>query len=510
MNGTSVPLRAGPAGEEPICLDGAHKRVLETARSRLAITAVVFILAFAITVGRLVDLTVLGDADGPRVARHGAKPMVGRADIVDRNGVILATSLPTASLYADPTQIMDPAAAVDALASIIPDLDRNALLARLTTPGCRFIWIRRHLTPEEHYAINGLGLPGLLFKTEYRRIYPHGQMAAHVLGGTDVDGRGIAGVEYEFDRQLGDGEPLRLSIDVRLQHILAEELGAAKNEFQALGAAGIVLDANTGETVALVSLPDYDPNAPTVTPPDARFNRITKGVFEMGSTFKLFTVATALDAGVTTLQGGYDATKPLHVARFTISDYHPEKRWLSVPEILVHSSNIGAAQMALDIGTPLQRDYLGRLGLLRAAATEVPELGTPLTPTPWREINTMTIAFGHGIAVTPLQLAAAVGAVVDGGVLRPTTLLAREGTPAGERVFSAKTSTQMRTMMRSGRAGRHGDQGRRSRLHGRRQDRDLGEAYRRTLCTRQAGVVICRRLSHGQPALRHLRPARRA
>ncbi len=403
----------------PICLDGVRKRVLETARSRLAVTAIFFILMFAVTVGRLVELSVMGAEAGPRVSRHATAQMAGRADIIDRNGVILATSLPTASLYADPKLIMDPVKAAAALMRIFPDLDRVALVERLAA-STRFEWIRRHLTPTEQQAVNALGLPGLSFKEEYRRIYPHGQMAAHVVGLTDVDGHGIAGAEMEFDESLKNGQPLRLSIDVRLQHIVAEELLAAKDEFRALGAGALVLDTDTGEVVALVSLPDFDPNAPTATPADNRFNRVTKGVFEMGSTFKLFTIATALETGVTTIRGGYDASKPLRVASYTISDYHPEKRWLSVPEILIHSSNIGAAQMALDIGTPLQRQYLSRLGLLRPATVELPELGVPLTPNPWREINTMTVGFGHGIAVTPIQLAAATGAVVDGGILRPT------------------------------------------------------------------------------------------
>jgi cell division protein FtsI (penicillin-binding protein 3) len=439
------PAAADPA--PPICLQGARKRILDTARTRLVFTTIVFVLMFAVTGGRLIKLSIHGAESGPRVTRHASGQAMGRADITDRNGVLLATSLPAASLYADPKLIMNAKEAADALVRLFPDLHRPWVMSRLTAAS-RFEWIRRHLTPHEQQAVIALGLPGLSFKDEYRRIYPHGQTAAHVLGHTDVDGRGIAGIELAFEQQLKNGEPLRLSLDVRLQHILAEELHAAKTTFRALGAAGLVLDAETGEVVALVSLPDFDPNAPAASPAENRFNGITKGVFEMGSTFKLFTVATALETGVTTMGGGYDATKPLRVAHYTISDYHPEKRWLSVPEILIHSSNIGAAQMALDIGAPLQRQYLSRLGLLRPASIELPELGAPLTPHPWREINTMTVAFGHGIAVTPLQVAAATGAVVDGGILRPPTLLARDEPATGERVFSAQTSRQMRAMMR--------------------------------------------------------------
>ena len=237
---------------------------------------------------------------------------------------------------------------------------------------------------------------------------------------------------------------------IRIQDMLRQELGAAVLEFRAIGGAGMVLDVHTGEVLGMVSLPDFDPNAPVEDNVDVRFNRAAKGVYEMGSTFKLFTVAMALDSGVTTLGGGYDASKPLRVARYTIRDYHAENRWLSVPEILVHSSNIGAAQMALDVGGPAQRRYLGRLGLLSRAAVELPESGTPLTPKPWRDINTMTVGFGHGIAVSPLQLASAVAAVVNGGLWRPPTVLlqGKESLSAGERVFSARTSAQLRGLMR--------------------------------------------------------------
>ncbi|MGZ8348108.1 MAG: hypothetical protein ACXWUP_13450, partial [Allosphingosinicella sp.] len=211
----------------PICLEGARKRVLDTARTRLVVTAIVFILMFAVTGGRLVELSILGAESGPRVTRHASGQAVGRADITDRNGVLLATSLPAASLYADPKLIMDAGEAADALVRLFPDLHRSWLMSRLTTAS-RFEWVRRHLTPVEQQAVIALGIPGLSFKQEYRRIYPHGQMAAHVLGHTDVDGRGIAGIELSFDRQLKAGEPLRLSLDVRLQHILAEELSTAK------------------------------------------------------------------------------------------------------------------------------------------------------------------------------------------------------------------------------------------------------------------------------------------
>jgi len=435
-------------GMPPIRLEGAHARVLETARNRLLVTGTVFALAFLVVAGRLIDLTVFDQAGNASLAGGEAPDATGRGAIVDRNGVILATSLPTASLYADSQEIMDPRAAADRLMTVLPDFDRERLVAKLSEG--RFVWIRRNLSPNEQYAVNRLGIPGLHFEIEERRVYPHDHAAAHVLGLTDVDGRGIAGVEKTFDRDLAAGKTLRLSVDVRVQDMLRQEMVAAVREFRAIGGAGMVLDVHTGEVLGMVSLPDFDPNAPGEDDDDVRFNRAAKGVYEMGSTFKLFTVAMALDSGTTTLRGGYDASKPLRVARYTIRDFHAENRWLSVPEILVHSSNIGAAQMALDVGGPAQRRYLGRLGLLSKAAIELPESAKPLTPKPWRDINTMTVGFGHGIAVSPLQLACAVAAVVNGGLWRPPTVLlwGGESLPAGERVFSARTSSQLRGLMR--------------------------------------------------------------
>ncbi|MBK8177080.1 MAG: penicillin-binding protein 2 [Rhodospirillales bacterium] len=434
-----------------VYLDGARHRALDTARNRLLATGVIFALAFTVMAGRLVDLTVLdGGRDHPHAAGASVAKADVRGDIVDRNGAVLATSLPTASVYADPKEVLDPDAAVTALARVLPDLDTAVVRTRLNSPS-RFVWVRRGLTPEQQQQVNSLGIPGIGFVTERRRVYPHGAAVAHVVGFTDIDDHGIAGVEESFDKSLAAGERLRLGLDIRVQHILRHELEASRVEFHALGAAGMVLDTTTGEVIAMVSLPDFDPNEPVLDPEDdARFNRVTKGVYEMGSTMKLFTVASALDTGTTSLTGGYDASRPLHVSRFTISDYHAKNRWLSTPEILIYSSNVGAALMALDVGTTLQRQYLQRLGLLTPAAIELPEVGKPLIPSPWREINTMTVAFGHGIAITPLQLVNGVAALVNGGRLRPAQLeyqedrSARAGTP----VISPKTSKEMRMLMR--------------------------------------------------------------
>ena len=431
---------------------GIRQQTMEKRRNRLLVIGVVITLAFLVIAGRLIELTIPGKGAEPHLASASPlRPAVAdRVGIVDSNGIIMATSLPTASLYADPVDVPDAGEAADKLVAVLPVLNRAEMMVKLKSTA-RFVWIRRNLTPKQKYQVNRLGLPGFYFQRGERRVYPHGRMAAHVLGFTDTDGLGIAGIEKYFDNVLRNGKAsLALSLDLRIQSILHQELSLAMTEFKALGAAGTVLDVQTGEVLAMVSLPDFDPNVPGSGGKNGAFNRMTKGVYEMGSTFKLFTTAMALDSGTVTLSDGYDASKPIRIARYTISDFHAKNRWLSVPEILVYSSNIGAAKMALDVGASTQKRYLDRLWLLRPVAIELPEVGAPLIPSPWRQINTITIAYGHGIAVTPLQLASAVAALVNGGVYRPATLLKqRRGLPPeGKRVLTAETSRQMRELMR--------------------------------------------------------------
>lgn len=448
---TDTPRTALPETGR-IHLEGVRKQALECGRNRLLVTGAIVALVFSLIGGRLVHLAVVESAGEPRLARGAAimPAMASRADIVDRNGVVLATSLPTASLYANPRDVLDAEDAADRLIEVLPELARADALARLRADA-GFVWLRRNLTPKQQYAVNRLGIPGLYFHRAERRVYPLGSQASHVLGYTDIDGRGIAGTERYFDWALQHQEgPLQLSIDIRVQSVLRDELGLAMAEFNAIGAAGVILDIATGEVVAMVSLPDFDPNDPGSATGIAGFNRVTKGVYEMGSILKLFTAAMALDSEKVTLSGGYDASRPIHIARFTITDYHGKNRWLSVPEILVYSSNIGAAKMALDVGTKAQQAYLKSFGLLNAADFELPEIGAPLVPTPWREINTMTISYGHGIAVSPLQLTEGVATIVNGGIRRPATLIKHQGAGAvaGTRVISETTSQQMRGLMR--------------------------------------------------------------
>lgn len=454
MRRLSGVLRSRPAAAqaEPISVEGAAKRSIELAYHRTVIGGILFALAFLAVGLRLADVTLLKEPHEPRVARAADSLGLerGRADIVDRNGVLLATSLATGSLYANPRQLLDPRDAAARLAKALPFLDQ-AELARKLQSERSFVWVARNLTPRQQDQVNRLGLPGLFFQREDRRVYPNGFTAAHVLGFANIDSRGLAGIEQAFDDRLRRSpEPLQLSIDTRIQHLMREELTAAIEEFKGIGGAGLVLDAHTGEILALVSLPDFDVNQPGLASEDARFNRVTLGSYEPGSIFKIFNTAMALDGGVTTMRGGYDASKPIKISRFTISDFKGQNRFLTVPEIFMYSSNIGSARMALDAGIQRQRDFLGRLGMLTPAQIELPEVAAPMIPRPWREINTMTVAFGHGISVTPLQLAVGVSAIVNGGYLRPATLIKRtEGNPTpGQRVIQAKTSDQLRLLLR--------------------------------------------------------------
>jgi cell division protein FtsI (penicillin-binding protein 3) len=432
-------------------LDGPAKAALEMGRTRLLMAAGAFALGFLAVSVRLADVSLIKESNEPRIARvvTAAEP-VHRAEIRDRNGTVLATSLITHSLYADPQQVLDPHEAAVKLARALPGLNAAEVEAGLRSER-RFVWLQRHLTPQQYYDVNRLGIPGLSFRKDERRVYPHGALAAQVLGFTDIDEHGIAGVEKYFDKALATGaRPLDLSLDVRVQYILREELQAEMLAHKAIGASGLVLDVTTGEVIAAVSLPDFDPNDPNDAPAAARFNRNTLGSYEMGSTFKIFTTAMALESGVAKITDRFDATHPIEIARFTIRDYHALNRWLSVPEIFIHSSNIGAVRMAMEVGTERQQEYLDRFGLMRPASIELPEIGEPQLPHPWRKISTMTVAFGHGMAVSPLQLARAVAAVANDGVMLPTTLVKR--TPdekfAGERVISVSTARQVQGLMR--------------------------------------------------------------
>lgn len=437
-----------------IQLAGQRQQALEKSRQRLMLSILLFI-AVGVVIGlRLFDLAVLQAVRRGPATDIMATLRPARADLVDRNGEVLATTLKVRGLAVRPDKLIsNPEQLAHRIVTILPDLDLAFVKGQLTARA-KFRYLKRRLTPEQVASINALGEPGLELQEEPERIYPNGKLASHVLGYVDIDGQGMSGVERGFNQRLLSeatlDKPVQLALDVRVQHALEYELATAMAKFEAIGAAGVVMDVHTGEVIALASLPTYDPNAISLSSTDTLFNRATLGTYELGSTFKTFTVAMALESGVSRISDKYDATVPLKVAGFLIHDDHPKKRWLTVPEVFIYSSNIGTARMAELIGADAQRAYLKKLGMLDPIALELPETARPQVPKIWGKLATMTVGYGHGIAVTPLHLATALSALVNGGTLHAPTLLKRplDKPILGEKVFSQQTSDTMRALMR--------------------------------------------------------------
>ena len=443
------PNERYPEGRHP--KDRYKGDVQETARQRLVITAMLLVVAFTAIAMRMSYVSLLRGGEEPteRVAARGGPIQSERADIVDRNGIVLATSLPVVSAFVNPHLVIDPQDAARKIVSALPDLKYDEVKGKLESDKT-FVWIKRGLSPREHDRVNRLGIPGLDFQPEERRIYPQGTTAAHVVGYASIDNTGLGGIERYFDRQLQSGQTVQLSLDLRLQRMVEDEIAHAVQKFSAIGAQAIVMDASNGEILALASLPTYDANKARTITNQALFNRATLGVYEQGSMFKVFNTALALDSGKVSLGDRFDASKPLKIDRFYIHD-DPEvpHRVLSVPEIFKYSSNIGSAEMAVEVGTDLQRAFFDKIGFLKPLHTELMELGSPLYPRHWAKINTMTIAFGHGMSVTPLHVVMGVAAMINGGIEHWPTFLKRtaESDP-GRRVIKAKTSMTMRQLMR--------------------------------------------------------------
>jgi cell division protein FtsI (penicillin-binding protein 3) len=393
-------------------------------------------------------------------AASGARP-----DLLDRNGEILATDVKTMSVFAEPRRIIDKDEAVELITAVLPDIDAKELRERLGSKK-GFVWVKRQVTAKEQKEIFHLGLPGVGFFPENKRVYPNGPVGAHVLGFVDKDNIGIAGMEKYLDNQsLTDPhvagfsidpaslKPVRLSLDLKATHALRDELMNGMTRFRAKAGAGAIIDVNTGEIIALESLPDFDPNdPPDMTKDPTRINRINVGVYEMGSTFKAISIAMALESGKVNLASRVDARDSLRYGRFTIHDFHATHRVLTVPEVFTHSSNIGTARMALMVGVEGHQAFLKKMGQLDRLRTELPESAEPLVPKRWGELNTMTIAFGQGLNVAPIQALMAVAALVNGGNLMAPTFLRRSedaALAASHRVVSAQTSESMRYLMRA-------------------------------------------------------------
>lgn len=433
-----------------------------TTRARVGMLILGFACVYFVIALRLVHLGVMPEDQLPR--RTGAADAVAaaRPDILDRNGTLLASDIKTASLYADPRRIIDVDEATESIRSVLPDLDPVEMRERLASKRS-FVWLKREITRTQQDEIYRLGLPGIGFLRENRRIYPAGPVAGHVLGHVNIDNAGIAGMEKWVDGRglaelhqagLATGralQPVELALDLSVQHAIRDELAAAKQTFNAIAAAGLALDVDTGEIVGMVSLPDYDPNRPGRSIDPTRLNRLTTGVYEMGSTFKALTLAMALDSGKLTLDSRFDATAPLRYGSFTIDDFHPQRRVLSMSEVFIHSSNIGSARVALALGVDAHKAFLKKMGQLDRLRTELPESAEPLLPKNWSEISTVTIAFGHGLSVAPLQSVMATAALVNGGLLIPPTFLKRSPEEARElakQVIRPATSEKMRYLMR--------------------------------------------------------------
>ena len=423
---------------------------LALARTRLAFGVLAFFASLAVLSIKLVDLGTLTQDRSPPAEKAASEHPVERGDIVDRNGRLLATSIVSRALVAWPPQIDGVEAAARQLSGALPWLSFEEARQRLSLKQ-KFVFVARRLTPRDQKAVLDLGLPGIGLRSEDLRIYPHGQLTAHVVGRTEPGDDGLvgnAGAEQRFNAILSDPtQSVQLSIDIRVQHVIREELARAVERFSAIGGAGLVLDIRTGEVLAMVSLPDFNPNRQG-TIEEAQANRASLLVAEMGSTFKLLTLATALDRGVLRLTSRLDASAPIKVSGYRIGDYRGQDRVLSAAEVVVHSSNIGAALIADRIGTETFRQYLDRVGLLSRPALELPEVGHPIVPRTWRPLTTMTVGFGHGLSVSPLQIASAIGALANDGLTVPVTLLRRTAPATVQRVFSSETSDKMRWMMR--------------------------------------------------------------
>jgi cell division protein FtsI (penicillin-binding protein 3) len=436
---------------------------LDKSTTRLRWVALGFVCMFGAIGGKLVLLAVHPDEAGGLRRAASSSIAAARPDIVDRNGEVMATDVKTVSVFAEPRNIIDKDEAVELLTAVLPDLNARELRDKLNTRR-GFVWVKREVTPRQQAEVHRLGIPGVGFLPENKRVYPNGVAAAHVLGFASIDNVGIAGIEKYIDSQglqdlngagfateAADLKPIQLSIDLRIQHALRDELAKGMEHYKAKAAASMLLDVTTGEVVAMVSLPDFDPNNPVDALEKDRINRMTVGVFEMGSTFKALTTAMALDSGKVSINSSFDARDTLKFGRFTIHDYHATHRILTVPEIFVHSSNIGTARMALAIGVEGHKAFLRKMGQLDRMRTELAESAEPIVPARWGELNTITIAFGHGVAVAPLQAAAAVAALMNGGTLITPTFLKRteeEARAVGHRVIKPETSEAMRYIMR--------------------------------------------------------------
>lgn len=469
-------LDARRKGENPDAIEREnlrirHEQMRDRARSRaegrLLVMAVMFFCAFVVVGARMGTLAA-SEPEEPRAQASGASIIASRADIVDRQGRILATNMETFSLYAHPQQMVDPIRTAAELVKIFPELNEDRLREDFTSKR-KFLWVRKKLSPEQKQRVHDIGEPGLLFGPREMRLYPNGALAAHVLGGASFGREGVhsaevigtAGVEKFFDEQLRDpareGAPLVLSLDLTIQAATERVLQGGMNLMNAKGAASILMDIYTGEVIAIASLPDFDPNdrPRPLTQGEAAdsplFNRAVQGVYELGSTFKVFTSAQALELGLVGPETVIDTSGPMRVGGFPIGEFQNKNYGpLSVSDIIVKSSNRGTGRLALAIGAERQQEFLKGLGFFDATSLEIVEAqgGKPLLPKRWTELSTVTISYGHGLSSSPMHLAAGYAAIANGGFKVEPTLLRQTGPRLGPRLMSETTARQSVDMLR--------------------------------------------------------------
>ncbi len=461
-DGAGSPAASEPAADHP---EDRVVRRLGQSRSRILITGLVFAGFYAAVAMKLAGLGVASDDHSDALDSARTQVSTVRPDILDRNGQVLATDIKSASLFAEPKRVIDIDETIEALATVLPELRRDESVRRkLNNTKAGFVWLKREVNAEQRKKIFRLGLPGIGFMEENRRFYPGAAMAGHVLGTVNVDNQGISGIEKAIDREMGLDdlrklgfagertlEPKKLALDIRVQHVVRDEMMEAMNRFHAVAAIGIVLDARSFEVLGMVSLPDFDPNHPEKALEKQNMNRATGGVFEMGSVFKTFNSAFTLDSGKVGLNDVYDAASPLVFGSQKISDFHAKGRALSVPEIFIYSSNIGSARMALKVGSEAQKLFFDRIGFHKRIETELPEVALPLYPRRLSEVSTATQSFGHGISVSPMHTAVAGAAVVNGGYIANPTFYPRsreETMRISTRVVRPETSDKMRYLFR--------------------------------------------------------------
>ncbi|TIR21049.1 MAG: penicillin-binding protein 2 [Mesorhizobium sp.] len=452
--GELLKRRKKTAEDGSIVVDAARKATGGKARTRIVMTMAVFFTLYSTIAGRLVYLGLQNPdlSDGPQ-----SRVTASRPDIVDRNGEVLATDIKTASLFAEPRRIVDADEAIEKLSTVLPEIDYEQTYRKLKS-GAGFVWLQRQLTPKQQADIMALGVPGLGFRTEKRRFYPSGETSSYIVGLTNIDNQGISGMEKYIDEQglsdlqasglaiAKDLKPVRLSIDLRVQHVVRDEIAAGLERYRAMGAGAVVLNIKTGEVMAMASVPDFDPNNPYNAQDKDRLNRMSAGLYEMGSTFKSFTSAMALDSGKATMNSRFDASHPIRVGHQAIHDFHGKNRVLSLPEVFLYSSNIGSAREAELVGIEGHREFLHRLGILDRMQTELPEVARPTEPKVWKQVNSFTIAFGHGVSTTPLQAAVGCAALMQGYLIQPTFLVRseQEAMAVAKKVVSDKTVEGMR------------------------------------------------------------------